>query len=197
MGDGQDDQLPPGVRLVSFNAAQGGEDDGDGKDNGNQRPQATSMIALALSDWTEARETLARLRAELESSREDVRRAVDYARELERECDRLADVVNRHNDELQEREKKLARARGHHRELREQYDQVLARLEAMSALRGRYHLERGRREQAQEEIDALRDENQDLHRQLEALSEALEEAQRQGFRAELGPLVIEYLRHRD
>lgn len=187
MVDEKDNPRPDEFKLVSFSHT----DEGDDEIAESKSPTSTSIIALELESWTDARAALARLEAHLESSKEDVRRAVDYARELEIECDRLAELSQQKNRDIAQIQSDLDEERGRSEELREQYEFIVARLEEMSGLRGRYHLERGRREQSETRNEELRRENEAMRRQLDALTEALEEARQQGFRAELGPLTIE------
>lgn len=157
-----------------------------------QAGQKTELVSVNFDDWTEARESLARLETKLESSREDVRRAVDYARELEEECDRISDIAETRRDELDEVRARLDEERGRREQLEEEYEAVVERLEQMSNIRGRYHLERGRREEAEEEIERQREELRQLKDRLDQLTEALHRARQQGFVAELGNLTIEW-----
>ncbi len=154
--------------------------------------KTTKLVALDLQDWTTAREALARLESKLESAQEDVRRSVEYARGLEEECDRLADLQHNTKARIAEIHAELDEERGRRLEAQKQCEHLTERLEELSGMRGRYHLERGRREQAQEENQALSEQNDTLRRDLEILSEALKEAKAQGFRFELGPLSVEF-----
>lgn len=155
---------------------------------------STALIAVQLNDWTDAREALGRLEARLESSKEDVRRAVDYARDLEAECDRLADVAEQYRRETSEVRSQLDEQRGRTQQLQQQYADVLERLEELQRIRGRYHLERNRREDADQTVSEQREELEHLRRHIQRLTEALEEAQRRGFSVELGALSVEWKR---
>lgn len=158
------------------------------------RQERTRVVAVGFEDWTQARESLARLETRLESSQEDVRRAVEYARNLEEECDRLASVVEDADARTALVRTELDEERGRRQELTEQYQFVVKELESIGSLRGRYHLERGRREEAEDRLEALANENLAIKRELERLLGALEEAQRRGFKAEVGPLTVELKR---
>jgi hydroxypyruvate isomerase len=156
--------------------------------------ERTALVAIALEEWTLARESLARLETRLESAQEDVRRAVEYARNLEEEYDRLAALVDDAENQAAAVRSEFDEERGRRQELAEQYRFVLGELEAMGGLRGKYHLERGRREEAEDRLEALGNENLAMRRHIERLEEALEEARRRGFRAEVGPLIVEIKR---
>lgn len=154
----------------------------------------TKFVAVHFTDWTNSRETLARLNAELEASREDIRRAVAYAEELEEEADRLADEANENRRKNAAIRAQLDEERGRRLELEEQFQALLTQFEESTSLRARYHLERGRREEADEENKALRQELQDLKNLLNRLEDALEEARQKGFKAEIGPLTVQLKR---
>ncbi len=192
MVDEQDDKPPRNILSL------GGEDyeppPSDLESSSDEPEETTRIVALHLHKWTDARESLARLETELRSSKEDIRRAVEYARGLEEECDRLADLQHETQHRIGEVQSELAEERGRRLELEEQYQHLVERLETLSGIRGRYHLERGRREQAQEQNQALTSRLHELERDLESMTEALEEARRQGFRVDLGPLSIELKR---
>lgn len=188
----EDDKSAPNIYSLD-------RDDGDAtgsspKADADEPAQTTRVVALHLEQWTGARESLARLDSELQSSREDVRRAVDYARELEGECDRLADLHRETEGRIAEIRSEFDEERGRRLELEERCEHLVERLEELSGIRGRFHLERGRREQLEEENDGLTERVRNLERDLETLHEALEEARRQGFKVELGPLSIELKR---
>ncbi len=140
----------------------------------------TELVAVGLREWTRARASLEGLKSKLEASKEDVRRAVEYARKLEEECDRLAGLAERLDEE-----------RGRRQELQKQHQFIVEKLEELSGIRGRYHLERGRREQLEEKAQTKDEKIQTLQREIETLSEALKEAHEAGFRAEIGPLSVE------
>ena len=154
----------------------------------------TRLVALELREWTDAQSLLARLESKLDASEEDVGRAVDYARQLEEECDRLAALLQKRDEQTARVRTELDEERGRRLELEEQHQFVVERLEELSGIRGRYHLERGRREQLEEDLSKRNEEFAQLQRHAERLTEALEEAKEQGFRAEIGPLKVELKR---
>lgn len=182
---------PSGPRYRYVGPVRTPSQDGNDKSAGVRR---TEIVAVGLSQWTEARQSLARLESKLEASREDVRRAVGYAQKLEEECDRLADVGQTERNRAADICSELNEERGRRRELEEQYQFVVEKLEEMSSLRGRYHLERGRRESAEEHNRSLSDKISRLEDQIGDLTKALEEARQQGFRIELGDLLLEFKR---
>ena len=151
----------------------------------------TELVSVKLREWTQSRASLARQSSRLEASREDVQRAVAYARELEEECDRLGDLCDKARRQRESVQSELDEERGRRRELEEQAAFIIEKLETLSGIRGRYHLERGRREQSDELTREQAEKINKLQRQVEVLTEALEEARSQGFRAELGPLTLE------
>lgn len=190
MADDDNDKLP---NIVSFDGDGPAppDDDSDHHDDPDGR---TDLVAIGFDEWTDAREALARLETRLESRNEDVRRAVDYARQLEEECDRLADVVEQTRDQVDEVHAELAEQRGRNAELRDQYQAVVEQLNKLSGIRGRYHLERNRREDAEAKQQQQADQIRQLQRSVEQLTAAIEEAREAGFSAELGALTIEWKR---
>lgn len=154
----------------------------------------TKFVAVHLADWTTSRETLASLQTELQASREDVRRAVAYAQELEDEADRLADQSNENRRQNAQIRAQLHEEKGRRLELEEQFQSLLGQFEESTSLRARYHLERARRQQSDEENTALKKELHELKSLVEKLDEALEDAKSKGFKAELGPLTVEIKR---
>lgn len=183
----ENDSPPP--NIVSFDDTD--DSTPDQQSDGAESEQHTEFVSIRLGDWTTSRESLARLESELEASREDVRRAVDYARSLEQECDRLADVLRNTEQKMADLRSELDEERGRRRELQEQHAELLERLEELSGIRGRFHLERGRREQIEEQHQQLAEQHRNLKRDAQRLHDALDKARRQGFRVELGPLSIE------
>lgn len=190
MVDDAEDPSPKNILSLDQDDASEDERPGevDRKEDGGER---TDVVSVGLGEWTAARASLARLETRLESSKEDVRRAVEYARELEEECDRLAHLVEHTREQISEVESELDEQRGRRRELQKQYAAVVEKLEELSGIRGRYHLERGRREQSEEQVQKQNEEIHHLQRKIDALTDAVEQARRQGFRAELGPLTVE------
>lgn len=157
-------------------------------------PERTAVVAVDLEEWAEAREALARLETRLEASREDVRRAVEYARGLEVECDRLAEESNQIRRRIGELRSEVDAERGRREELTEQYHFVLQELEKNAGISARYHVERGRREEAEERLEEVQAEVRRLQDKLQEIGRALEEARQRGFKAELGPLTVEVKR---
>lgn len=186
---------PEGIRYRYVGPSSEAEDKPESADSDGEKSTGDGdTVAVELGEWTEARESLARLESKLEASRRDVQRAVEYARELEQECDRLADVADRAQKQTTEVRSELDEERGRRRELQQQYEQVVERLEDLSGIRGRYHLERARREETDEKRREQAERIEELERQLEALTEALQKAREAGFTAELGALTVEWKR---
>lgn len=167
-------------------------DQSPGESNDSTSTKRTDVVAVGLDEWTDARESLARLESRLQASRKDVRRAVEYARELESECDRLADVADKTRRQADEVRGELEEERGRANELRKQYADVVERLEQLSGVRARYHLERARRQEAQEQLEQQSEQIQKMQRKIEQLTEALQKAREAGFSAEIGALTVEW-----
>ncbi len=160
----------------------------------HQEPSPTQVVSVAFKEWTSTTEALARREIKLLSAREDVRRAVEYAQQLEEECDRLADEANQTRQRVGQLRSEVDREKGRRQQLEEQYQFVLGELEQMGGLRARYHLERGRREQADQKIEEMTDELHQINRHIDKLTAALKEAEERGFKAAIGPLTVEIKR---
>ena len=187
MVDEENDNPPPNIVTL--------EDGDDASHHSIPKPDDhTDTVAVGLEEWATAREALARLEVRLESRTEDVSRAVEYARELEAECDRLADLIEDARAATAEAEAELNEERGRSAELRERNAQLIEQLEELSGIRARVHLERGRREEAEEAQQDQQEQIHRLQRRVEELTEALEEAKEAGFTAEVGALTIEWKR---
>ena len=164
-------------------------EDSSGDDRSSKR---TDVVTVELDEWTDARASLERIESKLESSREDVRRAVEYARELERECDRLADAHEASRNRRDELRTELDEERGRRMELQQQFEEVVETLEKMSGIRGRYHLERARRQEAEEKNELQTEEIRRLEKRIRQLDKALDDAREAGFSAEIGGLTVEW-----
>lgn len=157
-------------------------------------PNRTSLVAISLEDWTALRADLASLNTELRFSREDLRRSLAYAQELEEEADRLADEANQTRAQGAELRKELQEERGRRLELEEQFQYLLKELEDAATSRARYHLERARRDEAEEEVETLRITLEDRKKELTLLTEAFERLKKERLRARLGGFTLEIRR---
>jgi chromosome segregation ATPase len=153
----------------------------------NVAGELIGLIREQLGEVTELRPSRGRLEAELESSQNDVTRAVDYVTQLEEELDRLDEERVQLAENLQEE-------RGRRLEIEEQFDQLRAELNLMVGVRAKYHLERGRREQAEQKTEDLRDEMVALHRELEKLTHKLDDEEQRRLKLALGSLSLEVRR---
>jgi chromosome segregation ATPase len=162
-------------------------DTGDDKKDTSVAGELIGLIREQLDQITDLRQSRGRLEAELESSQNDVDRAVGYVTQLEDELDRLDEERGQLTQDLQEE-------RGRRLELEEQFDQLRAELNILVGARAKYHLERGRREQAEQKCDDLRDEMVTLHRELEKLTHQLDHEQQRRLKLALGSLSLEVRR---
>jgi chromosome segregation ATPase len=163
------------------------KNDSDDKGGTAVATELIGMIREQLGQLTDLRQNRGRLEAELESSQNDVTRAVDYVTQLEDELDRL-------DGERAEVAQDLQEERGRRLELEEQFDQLRAELNLMVGVRAKYHLERGRREQAEQKSEDLREQMVSLHRELEKLTHKLDDEQQRRLKVALGNLSIELRR---
>lgn len=174
-GDGNDTAVPDDKIAT---------DDKDGK---NVTGEMFGVIRDQLGQIADLQAKRGRLEAELEASKNDVGRAVDYVTQVEEELDRLA----AERDEL---EQSLREERGRRLEIEETFEKVQAQLQELTGARARHHLERGRREQAEQKADALRDELGELRRELDRLARELDDEQQRRLRLALGKLSVEVRR---
>jgi hypothetical protein len=130
----------------------------------------TELVRIPLREWTGTKEALAATEVRLQAAQQDVRRAVEYAQVLEEE---------------------LERAERAHRELTEELHTGRGVLSEMLRQRARFHLEAGRREQAEQALRQRDEELRELQYQVEALQQALQKAQDRGLSAGIGPLRME------
>lgn len=157
---------------------------------GNVAGELFGLLREQLAQLGELRDTRGRLEAKLEASRGDVDRAVDYVAQLEDELDRVSAERGELADELQEE-------RGRRLELEEQHAQVRAELHELTGVRAKFHLERGRREQAEHKLDELRAQLTDMHRQLDQLTHQLDDEQARRLKLALGSVSLEIRRASD
>ncbi|MFP4599375.1 MAG: hypothetical protein ACOC9W_01845 [Persicimonas sp.] len=85
----------------------------------------------------------------------------------------------------------LQQEHGRRLELEELNAGLRNQLDELTGMRAKYHLERGRREQAELERDELRDRLHALQCELDALSHKLDDEQQRRLRLALGSLSLE------